>query len=169
MDQYRAKPPQQMATQQQPRQVASAPVQTNKATKFGIKKIAIILAAVLIIVAGLGAGWKFAYKNKGLTGVDTNRYQALFLTNGQVYFGKLSKADGKTIRIDDIFYLQVQQAVQPKAEGATDQGETQLIKLGGELHGPEDKMFIDRGQILFWENLKDDGKVVQAINQYKKQ
>ena len=110
MDQYRAKPPQQKAAQQQPRQAAPAPVQTNKATKFGIKKIAIILTAVLIIVAGLGVGWK-AYNNKGLTGVDTNRYQALFLTNGQVYFGKLSKADGKTVRIDDIFYLQVQQAV----------------------------------------------------------
>lgn len=166
MDQFRTKAPQQKVVQQAR---PAAPAPEVKKEKRSVKKIALIMAvAVVVLAAGLAA-WKLTYKSKGLTGVDKNRYQALFLTNGQVYFGKLTKADGKTIKIDDIFYLQVQQAVQPKAENETQQGETQLVKLGGELHGPEDTMFIDRGQILFWENLKDDGKVVQAINQYKKQ
>jgi uncharacterized protein HemX len=165
MDQFRAKPQQQKAVQQ-PRPVAPQHNE-EKSPKTGHKKLFVVAIVIVIAVVTAGLGWKFICKNKNLTGVDTTRYQALFLTNGQVYFGKLSKADGKTIKIDDIFYLQVQQAVQPKTDTET-QGETQLIKLGGELHGPEDSMFIDRGQVLFWENLKDDGKVVQAIKQYKK-
>ena len=29
-------------------------------------------------------------------------------------------------------------------------------------------MFIAKDKVLFWENLKDDGKVVTAIEDYKK-
>ena len=40
-------------------------------------------------------------------------------------------------------------------------------ELGGELHGPEDVMYVSREQVLFWENLKDDGKVATAIKDYQ--
>jgi hypothetical protein len=30
-------------------------------------------------------------------------------------------------------------------------------------------MIINRSQIAFWENIKDNGKVVQAIKQFKQQ
>ena len=29
-------------------------------------------------------------------------------------------------------------------------------------------MYIARDKVLFWENLKDDGQVVKAITEYKK-
>ena len=124
---------------------------------------------ILLIVIGVIV-FALTYKNNdSLTGVKDSKYQALFLTNGQVYFGKLRRADHKTIKINNIFYLQVQQEVQPKPKESKEAGnETQLIKLGGELHGPEDEMFIDRNQVLFWESLQDDSKVMQAIKQYKK-
>lgn len=170
MDQYRQKSattpaPQNRQPEQQPTVVRKTRPGKSK------KRLVISIIAIVVLAFGAGAVYKFVLKknDNNLVGVNSGQYQALFLTNGQVYFGKLSKADGKTIRVDDIFYLQVQQAVQPKAEGTNDQGETQLIKLGGELHGPEDTMYIDRNQVLFWENLKSDGKVVQAIAQYKKQ
>jgi hypothetical protein len=41
------------------------------------------------------------------------------------------------------------------------------VKLGSELHGPQDAMFIDSDKVMFWENMKDDSKVVQAIHQHK--
>jgi hypothetical protein len=41
--------------------------------------------------------------------------------------------------------------------------------LGSELHGPEDKMSVSSEQVLFWENLKNDSKVVQAIHKYQNQ
>jgi hypothetical protein len=44
-----------------------------------------------------------------------------------------------------------------------------LVKLGCELHGPEDEMLINRSQIVFWENLKEDGQVTQAVAEYIEQ
>ena len=98
--------------------------------------------------------------------VKRKQYQALFLTNGQVYFGKLSQVDGDYVKIKDIYYLQVQQQVQPE-ENKNEQPQVSLAKLGGELHGPEDTMFVSRDQVLFWENLKEDGKVAAAIKDHK--
>jgi len=90
------------------------------------------------------------------------------LTNGQVYFGKVDKMNSTTTTLKDIYYLQVQQ-VQPAPEQSADQsqGKLTLIKLGNEIHGPEDVMTINNDQIVFWENLKSDGKVVDAIKRYQ--
>jgi ABC-type proline/glycine betaine transport system ATPase subunit len=101
--------------------------------------------------------------------VKGKQYQAVFLTNGQVYFGKLKNPDSAYVKLTDIYYLQVQQTVQPdqQKEDANKQPNVSLAKLGSELHGPEDTMYISRDQILFWENLKDDGKVTQAIKDYQ--
>ncbi|MCA9330185.1 hypothetical protein KDA11_06040 [Candidatus Saccharibacteria bacterium] len=143
---------------------------TTEKQKPSVVKILLIISAVILVLALIGGASFKLLKNKNnlsLIGVKSSQYQALFLTNGQVYFGKIEKADSKTVKISDIFYLQVQQTVQPK-EDEDQKGETQLVKLGEELHGPEDEMFIDRSQVLFWENLKDNGKVVEAIKQYKK-
>ena len=43
----------------------------------------------------------------------------------------------------------------------------ELVKLGAELHGPEDAVFIEKSQVLFWENMKDSSKVLEAIKQYQ--
>ena len=73
----------------------------------------------------------------------------------------------------DVYYLQVQQSVQPSTTNpantgdADQQPQVSLTKLGNELHGPTDKMHISKDQILFWENLKDESTVVKAIKEYK--
>lgn len=105
--------------------------------------------------------------------VKSSQYQAVFLTNGQVYFGHLKDASSKTPTLTNVYYLQSTPNNPQTGGTATAQNaQTQLslVKLGNELHGPEDSMAIKGDQILFWENLKDNGKVVQAIktNQTKK-
>lgn len=115
------------------------------------------------------AGKTTTTKSAGSSG-----YQAVFLTNGQVYFGKLSNSDGQFPMLKDIYYLQV---TQPPLQGSQQQGQQQtqaqaqpqisLVKLGQELHGPVDEMSINRDQILFWEDMKDDSQVVKAIMDYK--
>jgi hypothetical protein len=131
-----------------------------------------IVAVLLILVSLAALGW-FASKamNKLMadSAVKSKEYQALFLTNGQVYFGKLTKVDNSYVKLTDIYYLQVQQQVQPKDQNQQQQPQVSLAKLGGELHGPEDVMYVSRSQVLFWENLKDDGKVTKAIKDYKAQ
>jgi len=94
------------------------------------------------------------------------RWQAVFLSNGQVYFGHLKPSFGSYVKLTDIYYLQVTQQLQPAGQTVPD---IRLVKLGGELHGPEDSMYVMRDQILFWEYLKDDSRVVQGIKQLQAQ
>lgn len=127
--------------------------------------IAIITLVGLIFLGGTIISQS---NSSSMRDVKTNQYQAVFLSNNQVYFGKIASINSDQIVLKDIYYLQVQQGVQPEEKAAQDNQQLSLAKLGGELHGPEDTMFINSKQILFWENLKDDGKVVQAIKSHSK-
>jgi hypothetical protein len=144
-----------------------------------MKWIVIGVVALLIVVLAV---WYFAgSKNGKVLGASTSStYQAVFLSNGQVYFGKLSDK-GDWIELSDIYYLQVTQNLQQAATadqtktaipsttpaaGQTQTPNIQLVKLGSELHGPKDVMHIMRDKVLFWEDMKDDSKVVAAIKQY---
>lgn len=136
-----------------------------------MKKIIWWVVGIIIILAlALGGWWKFKKgTNWPLPGVKANQYQSVFLTNGQVYFGHLTRGAKDDYKLSDIYYLQVNQALQStkEKEQTTQQPDISLIKLGSELHGPEDEMFFNREQVIFWENMKDDAKVVQAIKEYK--
>ena len=130
-----------------------------------------LMAISLILVSLVLVVWfaNRAYSDMTAdSSIKSKQYQAVFLTNGQVYFGKVSGVDKSYLKITDIYYLQVQQTVQPKdATAAANNQQVSLAKLGGELHGPEDVMYVSRQQVLFWENLKTDGKVAKAISDYK--
>lgn len=126
-----------------------------------------ILAALMLVVVVMGDG------SKGLdSAVKSDQYQAVFLDSqdGQVYFGKLTAYNEQYYHLTDIFYVRVEQKIQPEGQAASDaaQQSISLAKLGNELHGPEDEMYISKDKVLFWENLKESGQVVTAIREYKK-
>lgn len=105
---------------------------------------------------------------------DLTKYQAVFLTNGQVYFGKVIDVNRQTLILEDIYYLRASRDLQASQESsqATTTEEIladnfSLIKLGSEIHGPEDKMSINLNQVMFVEDLKDSSKVVEAIKAYQ--
>lgn len=162
-----------LAASGHPPVVPEAPRPPKKAPLKTILLVAIVVLAVGAVAFGVSY---FLSKNDTDTNVavdesksiNANAYQALFLTNGQVYFGHLSNLNGKYVTITDIYYLQVQQNLQQGSGGNTN-SQVSLAKLGSELHGPEDKMHVASEQVLFWENLKSDSKVTQAIDAYKKQ
>lgn len=121
--------------------------------------------AVVVIVGVVGGGWYF-YMGPG-TGdqglveqIASGDYQAVFLDNGQVYFGKLERSRSDFFMLTDVFYLQSGVAVDQNTNLA-------LTKLGSEAHGPVDRMEINQEHVLFIEDMKDDSKVVQAIQQYQ--
>lgn len=129
--------------------------------KFLVSKWLWAAVAALVLLLILALWWM------GWLALGASKYQAVFLSNNQVYFGKLSspKSDYPVLR--DIFYLQVTQQLQP---GEANQANgVQLVKLGNELHGPIDEMKINKDQILFIEDLKPDSQVVKAIEAFKKQ
>jgi hypothetical protein len=129
--------------------------------------VMLLIVSALVFILSAAAGVIGALSGSSST-IKSKQYQAVFLTNGQVYFGKLADTNNSWVKLTDIFYLQVQQQVQPSdSKTTTQQPQVSLAKLGNELHGPEDVMYVDRSQVLFWENLKNDGKVVNAIKDYK--
>lgn len=128
------------------------------------KTIALVLLGVLVIAGLVWYGLRAA--GSGDYGIQEDKYQAVFLTNGQVYFGRIQNHDD-FITMSDIYYLKAQENLQSGSTTSTTKPDITLIKLGNELHGPEDFMNIDKDQILFWENLKEDGRVVKAIREYQ--
>jgi len=130
----------------------------------------VLLFSVTILAIGIATLFYFGGK-KEAEFVNKDRVQAVFLTNGQVYFGNVKDITSQYVDLQDIYYLNSQQ--QPDTEGNS-QNDTSattfsLVKLGCELHGPIDQMLINRDQVSFWENLKDDGKVAKAIEQWQSQ
>jgi hypothetical protein len=99
---------------------------------------------------------------------DSNMNQAVFLNNGEVYFGKITKNGEDFIVLEDIYYLRVTPVLQQQPDGTAVQDPNQqpqinLIKLGEELHGPEDKMVIPTSSVVYWENITNEGQVSTAI------
>lgn len=124
------------------------------------------ILVIILIFVGVFVCLNITKEDKNFANdVKKSRYQAVFLTNGQVYFGKIKEQRKDAIKLEDIYYLQVQQDVQPAKEESDQQ--LSLAKLGKELHGPEDVMIISSDQVLFWENLKNDSQVVKAIKDAK--
>lgn len=134
---------------------------------FGVALIAIMLVIVLM----------FGSKDSATTTVNseselikTDQYQAVFLNSqdGQVYFGKLGIYNPDLYVLTDIYYVRVENPIQPEGTNQTQQANISLAKLGAELHCPEDMMYISRDKVLYWENLQDKGQVVTAITEYQK-
>lgn len=84
------------------------------------------------------------------TVIQSNTLQAVFLTNGQVYFGKLSIENSKYFKLSDAFYS--------KEGGAI----TNTENITSAPHQPQSSMFIPAAQILFWENLSANSPILRS-------
>jgi hypothetical protein len=124
-----------------------------------------ILVVALLVLLYFGGAREQNY-------IDKSKQQAVFLSNGQVYFGKIKSITKDYVDLQQIYYLNVNQQVQPNQSNGAEKNSNQsvsLVKLGCELHGPTDRMIVNRDQVTFWENLKTDGQVTKAITQWVQQ
>jgi len=157
--------------------VRSQPAQRRNRRKLQAwQKIVAAIVAVVIIAGFVGMALQ-SYTTRINAFIDKDKYQAVFLANSQVYFGKLRKIGDDSYRMTNVFYIQSNTEV-PTGQTSKDEEKSKngtlesqqsptLIKLGQELHGPEDAVVFNKSQITFWENLRPDGKVAQAITNYK--
>jgi len=120
------------------------------------------IIGVLLVVVLLGAGYAW-WTGEGpeQAPIGSGEYQAVFLDNGQVYFGQLDRSSDRFYRLSDVFYLQSGTATIEQTSNLA------LTKLGNEAHGPQDEMQINVDHILFIEDMKSDSKVIEAIYSYK--
>lgn len=112
-------------------------------------------------------------------------YVAVYLDNGKVYFGKISEPESAESVLSDVFYLSVSgpgeqssslaekqktSSSKPGEEQATvvttPQAEFQLVRITDQFQAPTDRLTISRDHILYWEELAQDSKVVQAITKF---
>jgi hypothetical protein len=118
--------------------------------------IALIVIVLVVRTQLFRAGIATLFAPSAAEVIDHDAYQAVFLTNGSTYFGKLQPQGDDWFLLSDVFYL-----------STSDQSGTQLIKRGNESQGPREPMIIPRDQVLFIENLREDGDIVTLIKKFK--
>lgn len=154
----------------------------NPATKR--LSLLITLVILIIIVGGvmlLISRFDFDIRKKVTEDkgtINPATYQAVFLSNGQVYFGHLEENRRPIFVLRDVYYLQIkenlqgaptgEQSTKKEDEAAENESPFTLVKLGEELHQPASEMTINGEHILFWENLQNDSRIIQGINEYEK-
>ena len=87
-------------------------------------------------------------------------YQAVFLDNGQVLFGKMGEVGSDYLSLHDVYYIQRQ--VEPEKKEARNL----LVRLGSEWHAP-DFMRINTRHIIYIEPVAPDSRVSQLIREAK--
>ncbi len=129
-----------------------------------VKPILLAILAVAIIVIGW-LGWS-SMQSTGMA-IDSSKYQAVSISDGQIYFGKLSVVDNEFVKLTNAYYLQAQPAdATDESKGSQQspaQGDVKLIKLANKIYGPENEIVIAKSQVLSYENLLPDGQVAKWL------
>lgn len=114
---------------------------------------------VLAVLTGLlvAAHW---YRHRNDQVVMNDRYQVVYLLSGQVYFGKLQNTSGDYLTLKNVYTLQSEAPADAAADNAN---ETNILQVSRQVYGPEDSMAIRADQVQFWQNLRTDSKVAEAI------
>lgn len=87
----------------------------------------------------------------------TEKLSAVFLLDGEAYFGHLDDAPwSDSVTLTDVYYLE-------DARKTTTDLAVGLLKRGGELHQPADGMHIRRDKVLGIERVSLDSPLARAI------
>ncbi|RJO59788.1 hypothetical protein C4546_00260 [Candidatus Parcubacteria bacterium] len=141
------------------------PAKKARFSRFKFHASWFLLLVVVVAIIGL------CFLKQLWQEVSRDKYfQAVHLTNGQVFFGKLNSWNREQVLLTQVYYLQNTQAAQTDQNtNTTAESQFSLVKLGNELHGPLDRVYIYRKQIVYTEDLKNDSQVVKAILQNQQQ
>jgi hypothetical protein len=112
-----------------------------------------IAAVVFVAALFFTQWWDFTIPTLGRA-----QYQAVFLTNGQTYFGRYYDRFGAYAKIEDVYYLQ-----DVAGTDATSTQQTRIVRRGHELHDPGGRMLIPKSAILFVEDLTEASPIAQFM------
>ncbi|MGA2271220.1 MAG: hypothetical protein ABSH44_22355 [Bryobacteraceae bacterium] len=119
----------------------------------------VIVGAVIIALAILVAGWMVTRSHV----VQFDKpYQAVLLSNGQVYYGRLEGYGTEHPVLREVYYIQ--SSVNPQTHEQTNI----LLRRGKEWHAP-DRMYLNPSQILLVEPVGTDSKVADLIKDLRAQ
>lgn len=118
------------------------------------RRPALAVAAFLLAFA-LVQWWDFT-----LPALGGGTYQAVFLVNGQTYFGRYYDRFGPYAKIEGVYYIQ-----QIPGDDPDKPPDSRIVRRGGELHGPLARVLLPKTAILFVEDLRADSPVARFIEQ----
>jgi len=119
----------------------------------------ICLVIIILLTVGVFLFYRFWQVGLGRGKI----WQAVFLANNQVYFGKIVRETKEVIVLREVYYLR-------EESNLTKEEQTprfSLVKLGEELHSPEDEMRINKRFVIFVESLKPSSEIVKNIELLK--
>lgn len=122
--------------------------------------IAALITTVILASAIAGLYW---YEHRNDQTVMGDRYQVVYLLTGQIYFGKLQNTGGEYLTLKNVYTLEAKAADAGAAENSSN-----ILQVSKQVYGPEDSMAIRADQVQFWQNLRGDSKVAQAIESVSK-
>ena len=94
-----------------------------------------------------------------LPSIGRSSYQAVFLSNGQVFFGRYYDRIGPYVKIVSPYYIQSSGS----PSDPNDPPQQRIVRRGDELHAPLPQMLVPRTSVLFVEDVADTSPVAQFI------
>lgn len=115
--------------------------------------VALFIAVCLAALAAWFAAERFA---SPFASVRKDAYQAVFLSNGQVFFGHVAEAGRSKVLLRDVHYIQGR--INPE----TKQQSNILVRRGREWHAPSE-MVVNPRHILWMEPVGQGSEVDKLI------
>ncbi|MGH9583861.1 MAG: hypothetical protein ACRD4O_13075 [Bryobacteraceae bacterium] len=127
---------------------------TGTGTRTGLLLPILIACLIVVLAAGFLLNWKS--ENTALS--FPTPYQAVLLSNGSVYYGKLHGYGTPHPVLTNVFYIVT------RTDPKTNRTSNILVKRGHELHAP-DRMYLTPRAIVFVETVGTHSKVSQLISE----
>lgn len=109
---------------------------------------------LLAVIAGL-LGWQAWLAHRAGPHLATGTtYQAVLLTTGEAYYGRLRAGRPSFLELVDVYYV--------KRHTDGDRTSVSLVKRGAEWHGP-DRMYVNTAQVLLIEPVAPESTIGLAI------
>lgn len=131
----------------------------SKKLQLKMPKLVVLPVVAVVLLGFIAAGlWLLPHGQR----IDSSKYQVVYLSSGQAYFGKLQNTGGDYLELRNPYVVQDVQQPTDSTKGQTNQ--TTLVKVSDQVYGPDDSMSLRSDNVLFWQNLREDSKVAQAID-----
>jgi hypothetical protein len=117
-----------------------------------ISKKIFIVGVVIIVLIGLGIWLGLRFGNSS-TAADSP-YSAVYLSSGDIYFGKLDWFPKP--HIENAWHLS-------SAVDAQNHTQPTLLPLKNLFWGPSQDLYLNEKQIIFWTKLRADSQVAKAL------
>jgi len=117
------------------------------------QKIIIYLVIILLAVVSIYLGYAFGKK---IFPFGSEKWQAVQLINGDVYYGKLQTFP--CCKLTEAYFVQT---VQEETNSVP-----QLKPLNSLFFGPGNVMHLQKQQILWWADLSENSQVLKAIQSF---